>query len=88
MQKYTAILKKILSVFLVIACCIYVALFCLKNSTLVDIDLLFVKLPAVKIELALVASFIAGGLAGLISAIPFLLGMRKKYRRDLKTPQI
>lgn len=87
MQRYFIYLKKILTALLFIVCCIYVLLFSIKNSAVVDIDLLFVQLKAVKIELALVFSFISGGLAGLISAMPLLLRMRKKFRQALKTKQ-
>lgn len=85
MQKISIISKRILLIAFFLACCAYVVLFCFKNSVVVDIDLLFVQLSAVKLEMALVASFVAGGLAGLLSSIPFLLGMRKKYQRNLGT---
>lgn len=85
MGKYFTLLKRTLIAIFIAVCCGYVVLFCLKNSTIVDIDLFFIQLTEIKLELALVVSFISGGLVGLLSSIPLLFSVRKKYRRLLKT---
>ena len=85
MQKYIVSIKRILIALLLIAICAYVFFFSIKNSTIVDLDLLFIQLTNIKIELAMVASFILGGFFGLLSSIPLILEIRKKYRRKMKS---
>lgn len=76
-------LKRLLVVLLLLLSSAYVLLFCLRNSTFVDIDLFFLKLTHVPIELGLVGSFILGGLFGILASFSLLYKMRKKYRKAL-----
>lgn len=56
-------------------------LFTLRNQALVDIDLLFVHFSSVKIELALVLSFILGALFSLLLCSVWVLTMRRKLKQ-------
>ena len=85
MGKYLSWIKRLLIAVLIMVSCGYVVLFCVKNSTVVDIDLFFIKLHGVKLELAMVASFILGGLVGVLSSVPMLLAVSKRYRRTIKS---
>ncbi len=84
MRKYLTWFYRILITAVIFVCCSYVVLFCIKNNTVVDIDLIFMKLTGINLELAIVASFIAGGLLGLLSSFPFWLGFSKRHRRIIK----
>lgn len=53
----------------------------LRNQARVDIDLLFVQFSSVKIELALVLSFILGALFSLLMCVVLVLKMRKAFKQ-------
>jgi uncharacterized integral membrane protein len=76
-------LKRFLLIFVILIACVYVILFSLRNTVLVDLDLFFITLNQVPIELAVVGSFIIGGLLGVLSSFSLLYRMRKKYRQAL-----
>lgn len=78
------LLKKSLLVLLVLAVCVYVLVFTLSNTTLTDIDFVFITLNQVPVELTVLASFVLGGLCGLLAAAGILAGFYRKYRRLLK----
>jgi uncharacterized integral membrane protein len=80
-------IKRLITLALVLGFSAFVVLFTLRNNALVDIDLLFVYFDQVKIELALVASFIIGGLLGMLSILPLWYSIRKKYRVQLAKAQ-
>jgi len=84
MQKYIIWIKRLLIAALLLAVCSYVFMFSIKNSTIVDLDLLFIQLTGIRIELAMVASFIFGGFFGLLASIPFMFELQMKNRRKLK----
>lgn len=62
----------------------YTVMFALNNSTVVSINFLLFKLENLRLELALILSFITGGLLGLLSLFPLLWRERKLYRQKLK----
>lgn len=76
-------LKRFLILAVILFCCLFVLLFCLRNTVLVDIDLFFFKLGQVPVELAIVGSFILGGLSGVLASLSLLYHQRKKYRQAL-----
>lgn len=73
-------IKRLLVLVVVLSFSTYVVLFTLSNNTLVNIHLIFFSLSDVKIELALVLSFVFGGLLGLLAIAPLWYSLRKKYR--------
>lgn len=62
----------------------YAVMFALRNHTFVPIDLIIFKVENLRLELALILSFITGGLLGLLSLFPLLWRERKLYRQKLK----
>lgn len=73
--------KRALLVILLLAFAGASLLFTLRNQALVNIDLLFIYLPSVKIELALVLSFILGALFSLLLCSVWVLKMRRKMKQ-------
>ena len=76
-------IKRILVAALILLCSVYVLLFSLSNHAVVDIDLVFMQLQAIQLEIALVSSFVIGGLLGLCSALPLYWLKASKLRRTL-----
>jgi len=76
-------LKKMMVVAVFSIVCFYIVLFCLRNDAAISVDFFFVQVSAVPLDLVVLASFICGGLLGLISALGMLMSMRKKYRKAL-----
>lgn len=79
--------KRICIAAVLITACALIFVFCLRNNVLVDVDLLFYTLPQIKLDLLLIATFIAGGLLGVLSALALMLTMRRKYRVALSKAQ-
>ncbi|NRB39649.1 MAG: LapA family protein [Pseudomonadales bacterium] len=64
----------------ILIACSYIFIFSLRNNQLVDVDLLFIVLPQMKIELVIIATFIVGSLTGVLSSLLLMAKMRRKYR--------
>jgi uncharacterized integral membrane protein len=77
-------IKRLFITALILIFSTFVVLFTLRNNALVDIDLVFIYLAAVKIELALVLSFILGGLMGLFAIIPLYFRIKKRFSTRAK----
>ena len=77
-------IKRLLTIALILLCCIAVLVFVMLNDDHVDIHLIFVQLQSVSVELAMLFSFVVGGLAGLLASSIMLLKMRSQYRSLLK----
>ncbi|HEY9034386.1 MAG TPA: lipopolysaccharide assembly protein LapA domain-containing protein [Pseudomonadales bacterium] len=77
-------LKKLLLLLLLLATCGYTLAFVLVNQSQADIDFVLFSVTAVPVELLVLASFVAGGLLGLLSAGLLLLKARQRYRQLLK----
>lgn len=73
-------IKRALLVMILLAFAGASLLFTLRNQALVEIDLLFLHFPAVKIELALVLSFILGALFSLLLCSFWVLRMRRQFK--------
>lgn len=73
-------IKRVLVLAVVLSFSAYVVLFTLSNNDLVNVDLIFFSFSDVKIEFALVLSFVLGGLLGLLAIAPLWYSLRKKYR--------
>ena len=73
--------KRALLVILLLAFAGASLLFTLRNQALVDIDLLFIHFSSVKVELALVLSFILGALFSLLLCSVWVLKMRRKIKQ-------
>ncbi|NRA41852.1 MAG: LapA family protein [Pseudomonadales bacterium] len=81
------LIRRILFALIALALAAYVVFFTLANHQLLDLDLLFIQLNQVPVELALILSFIAGGLSGIVAAFGWVMHYRKqlnKARIDLK----
>ena len=74
------IFKRTLLLVLLLSVCGFVLVFCLANSVEVDVNLLFFHFSGVQFDLVVIASFIAGGLSGVLSSLMYVRKIRKKYR--------
>ena len=80
-------LKRIPILIIILAASAYVFIFCLRNKQEVQLDFLFIVFQQVNLEIALLMSFICGGLLGLLSAVLIMLKMRHSFRIKLEKMQ-
>ena len=78
------IFKRFLILFIILAICSFVLIFCLRNTVQVDVDLFFVRFDKMPFDLVVISSFVFGGLLGLFSSLGFVYKMRKKYRLSVQ----
>jgi uncharacterized integral membrane protein len=80
-------LKRIPIILIILAASAYVFIFCLRNKQEVQLDFLFIVFQQVNLEIAMLTSFICGGLFGLLSALLMMLKMRHSFRIKLNKIQ-
>lgn len=73
-------IKKLLIIAFALITGAYIFVFSLSNNQLVDINLLFITLPQLRIELVVIVCLVTGGLLGLLASLGLWLSLRKKYR--------
>lgn len=83
-KKTTRLLRWLILLFILLAVFVYVLSFVLSNKATSDVDFVFYQLQGVAVELLVLASFIAGGVFGLLSASGLLLLSYRKNKRLLR----
>ena len=73
-------IKRLPIILIILITCFYIFVFSLRNTQLVDVDLLFIVLAQQKVEVIIIASFILGGIAGILASLILIFRMRSKYR--------
>ncbi|WP_372760686.1 lipopolysaccharide assembly protein LapA domain-containing protein, partial [Litorivivens sp.] len=74
------LLKKLLFVLFILALVFFGAAFSVENDARVPLDLLFVKLPELRVSIWIVAAFVAGGGAGLLICMIRLLQIKAQHQ--------
>ena len=81
------LIRRLLFALIAFAVAAYAVFFTLANRQVLDLDFLFIQLDQVPVELALICSFIVGGLSGIVAAFGWVMHYRSqlnKARIDLK----
>ena len=73
-------IKKLTIIAAVLISCGYIFVFSLSNKQFVDLNLLFITLPHLRIEFVIITTFVLGALLGLLASLGWWLKMRRKYR--------
>ena len=74
------LLRKLLTIFVVLATVVVGVLFALQNTTLVPLDLLVYPFDPKSLALWVLAAFAAGGVLGMLTASGIILRLRTTVR--------
>ena len=74
------LLRKLLTIFVVLATVVVGVLFALQNTTLVPLDLLVYTFDPKSLALWVLAAFAAGGVLGMLTASGIILRLRTTVR--------
>lgn len=73
-------IKTLISVLLVLAAFAYVLVFAISNKALVDVNLVFIQLSQLPVELLVVSTFVLGAFSGLLAASLLLYRAHRRNR--------